>query len=682
MTAIFLTAALAGSDVWPGFHGAERQGVAPATTVSPPTRWSPDQNVAWRTPIPGRGLSSPVVADGRVYLTTAYDSPRYASLRRVLDIASLVLLCAVAAVGIGSVVRLAGLGGRGGFLRLCAAAALAFLIFMAAGTILFAEPVLGLTDSAMRSWFVTLGLLGTCVLLGALANPPRSRAWLVLGIVAIALAAPVYLALPEKHWIFRLSGLRSIAIHIGLASLPGLGILLLLARKMGDVEGAPSALPRLLVRLAIALDAATIGAGLIFVTVAAIAAGGLSGISIPRPAVGWAGAAIALAIAAASLVFHLSRAARIRTHPDPRAAAILIASALALGAVPFASLNFLLRDRAIIRSIVCIDGDTGAILWSVEGLEAKGGSLHPANSHATPTPALDGGRLYAYFGAAGMIAVDAQSKDILWTNQELPFESPFGAAASPVVWDGFIFVVSDSEPSRGARPSEPSYIVAIDRATGRIAWRRERPTVEDTHATFATPIVRRIGERDAVIAQGWEDVRGYEARSGEELWIQPLRHGGAHLVAGIAADERRLYVATARGMTALDIAKLGQGEAAVAWTQRVREVRGEKSATPVVVEGLLYIATEGGRAACLDAETGEVLWSHPLDGRIFASVFAAGEYVYFTTEEGVTTVVAQGREFRLVATNTIGEDVYASIAPIGNRLLVRGTDTLYAIGTH
>ncbi|MBN1419283.1 MAG: PQQ-binding-like beta-propeller repeat protein [Planctomycetes bacterium] len=608
MACIVLLATLAGVDAWSGFHGLERQGLAGAT--APPARWSPDENVVWRTPIPGSGLSSPVVADGRIYLTSSRDSLGYASMRKALDVASLILLCAIVTLGAGSFVRPAGWGRRGGWHRLGAGAALAFLIASAAGTVLLADSIAGWSDSVVRAWFVSVGLLGMCILIGALASSPRSGAWLFLGIVALALAAPVYLALPEKDWILRFSGRRGIAIQLGLASLPILGVLLVLGRWIARQRAPQGAEPE------------------------------------PVPA--------------RVLAF------------------LLIASALALGIPHFVALNFLLRDRVIVRAVACIDGETGAILWDHEDLEGKGETLHPANSHATPTPVWDEGCVYAYFGTAGMIALDAEGNP-RWTNRELPFESPFGAAASPVARDGLIIVVSDGKPGPGGKASAPSYIAAIDAATGRRAWRTERPAVEDADATYATPIVRRIGGRDQVIAQGWEDVRGYDAATGEERWIQPLRHGGLHLIAGIASDERRLYVSTGRGVTAFDIAKLGGGDA-VAWSQESRRLRGEKSATPVVADGLLFTVTEKGLAVCLDAETGDIAWEHDIDGRCFASVLAAGGYVYFTNEAGVTSVVERGREFRLVATNALGEGVRASIAPFGNRLLIRSADALYAIG--
>jgi outer membrane protein assembly factor BamB len=148
------------------------------------------------------------------------------------------------------------------------------------------------------------------------------------------------------------------------------------------------------------------------------------------------------------------------------------------------------------------------------------------------------------------------------------------------------------------------------------------------------------------------------------------------VVASIVSDVERLYVSTLAKVTALDASKLERGGDPVIWSQ---EIGGEKSSTPVVADGLLFLVTEDGTAMCLDAATGAVQWKHRFKRRYYASVIAAGRFVYFVSEPGCISVVARDRAFKLEADNKLGEKIYATPVPAGNRLLIRTVEALYCI---
>jgi len=155
-----------------------------------------------------------------------------------------------------------------------------------------------------------------------------------------------------------------------------------------------------------------------------------------------------------------------------------------------------------------------------------------------------------------------------------------------------------------------------------------------------------------------------------------MTHEGNHLVASLVSDAECLYVIGTRQIKALDLSKLGTGSDPLVWT---RLIAGEKSSTPVVVDGLMFLVMETGTAFCLDAKTGEVLWKKRLRGRYYSSVVTMGNQVLFTNESGQTTIVAIDKEFRQLARNTLDESVYASFAPMGNQLFVRTHRYLYCI---
>ncbi|MEM7310793.1 MAG: PQQ-binding-like beta-propeller repeat protein [Planctomycetota bacterium] len=158
---------------------------------------------------------------------------------------------------------------------------------------------------------------------------------------------------------------------------------------------------------------------------------------------------------------------------------------------------------------LCLERATGALLWrravEVEALERT----HDVNGPASPTPAVDGERVYAYFGSFGLLAYDLDGEE-RWRR---PLEAPdntFGSAASPVLADGRLFFLHDS--------SGASFLEAIEPATGRTLWRRERP---DFGSGWSTPTVwRRPGGAELLVyGVGW--LMAYDPASGAPLWSVP-----------------------------------------------------------------------------------------------------------------------------------------------------------------
>ena len=91
----------------------------------------------------------------------------------------------------------------------------------------------------------------------------------------------------------------------------------------------------------------------------------------------------------------------------------------------------------------------------------------------------------------------------------------------------------------------------------------------------------------------------------------------------------------------------------------------------------LYIASDLGVLSCLDAATGEPHWQHRVVGNVSASPLYVDGRVYFLSEEGVTTVIAPGKEFNLIATNSIDGWTLASMAVSNGSIFLRSMDHLY-----
>jgi outer membrane protein assembly factor BamB len=257
-----------------------------------------------------------------------------------------------------------------------------------------------------------------------------------------------------------------------------------------------------------------------------------------------------------------------------------------------------------------------------------------------------------------------------WINLELPFKGPYGVGVSPVLVDGAILVQSGG-------PENP-YLSAVDARSGKTIWR----TARRPYATFSgdnrTPVATEIAGRKALICWGRHGLVVYDVASGQEMRrFEPDVTGGDN-VASISVVDGMAFLPTETGLYGISILRLSEGRDPVMWfASRV----GLNCPSPVYQNGLLFAVSDRGIATCLDGKTGEELWRQRLDlGEYVSSAVAAGDYVYFTSVEGVTTVVLADRRFTLVARNDLHEEVIATPAFANGELYLRTRTRLYRIG--
>lgn len=333
--------------------------------------------------------------------------------------------------------------------------------------------------------------------------------------------------------------------------------------------------------------------------------------------------------------------------------------------------------------VLCLDRRDGRVLWSRTAREGPPRmKRHPKSSHANPTPATDGSRVIACFGAEGMYAYDLEGK-LLWEKDLGPLDSGFyrvpaaqwGFASSPVIHRDRVILQCDVQSG--------SFLAAFDLKDGKEVWRTPRSDVP----TWSTPAIHEGPPRAEVIVNGYRHSGGYDPATGKELWKLP--GGGDIPVPTPVIAHGLVYLSSAHGPRApLRAVKLGAagdlaGEApeggAIAWT-------GEKEGTymqcPIVLGDLLYACKDNGVLSCYEARTGKRLYRERLgDGRtgFTASPVAAGGRLYFASEEGEVHVVATGPEFKLLARNPMGEVCMATPALSDGMLIVRARGHLYAI---
>jgi len=649
---------------WPGWRGLEREGRTEPGDY--PTQWSPDKGIRWKTPIPGKGHSSPIVVGDSVLVTTAYPTGKGETLKRIAAWGTLLLTLAIA----GAAVALAALASRrdpppglaqavaGGFLCL-AFGALAQLSHVAFAR--FGATELS-TDERMACWLLSANIATLCLILAAAGHASRltRRA---LALLALALSAVTILARPSPEYFDpRIPG-RSGADLIWSAALP---LVLPLSLPLSWLVNA-SRFARLAPRLArpasraAVLAAAALGLAL-----------GLLSFKLPPLYV----------VTFCAAAWLIPEVLGYRLAP-PGLTGWFTVAIVAIGALGLFERSALQVTKEFARALVCLDRETGAVKWTREGLHGPQPPVSHRNSPATPTPASDGERVVAWFGSAGILCTDLRGK-VLWTRGDVPFDDVHGLGASPILADGLVIIP-------GTQPDAP-YIAALDARTGKRVWTanlRPWPGAEGQHRT---PSLVTIGGKKAVLVWAWDGsqkedrLRAFDPASGRQLWSCPAPTEGEQ-VAGIVPDGDMVYLPTSKAVTALSLSMLSRGEAPTVWTTPLK-CRGQLVASPVLCNGLLFVVSAHRDAHCLDAKTGELLWSQQLNGRgCMASpvgVPRAGERsggdVYFPDVSGRITVVAAERAFRRVAENDLGEPLWASPAPVAGRLLIRTARHLWCVG--
>ncbi len=154
-----------------------------------------------------------------------------------------------------------------------------------------------------------------------------------------------------------------------------------------------------------------------------------------------------------------------------------------------------------------LDRRTGRIQWRREILRERRGKLREPNDPAAPSVATDGENAYAFFQDFGLVAYGPDGNE-LWRLPLGPFNNPMGLGASPVFVDGKVIQVCDSETD--------SFMVAVDAATGEVAWRNERPY---SLRGFSTPVVYRPDEGGLqVLIAGSYELAAYTVATGEKAW--------------------------------------------------------------------------------------------------------------------------------------------------------------------
>ncbi|HET6882128.1 MAG TPA: PQQ-binding-like beta-propeller repeat protein [Pirellulales bacterium] len=356
--------------------------------------------------------------------------------------------------------------------------------------------------------------------------------------------------------------------------------------------------------------------------------------------------------------------------------------------------------------LICLGRDDGGEKWHLRLWGSATTLYHPTKSSmASPSPVTDGEHVFAFYGSGDVVCVDFDGK-LVWqrslASEYGAFENRFAASSSPLLYHDLLLLQCDHYG--------PSYVLAIDKATGANRWKADRPDVwlswsspqlmpansvpdngetdnDEPPATSrkgprtlkakAVPAATNTGEE--LLVCGSHRLDAYNPTTGEKLWTV----GGMsrECVPTPVFGHGLVFAATGPNGQTVCIRPGGRGDVTgshVVWSNP----RGSPFVpSPIVVGNYLYLVDDKGVGTCLDAKSGRMTWRKRFGGAFTASPVAGDGKLYFCDESGKTIVVATDtNKYRELARNQLDEAIFASPAISQGRLFIRTAEHLYCIG--
>jgi outer membrane protein assembly factor BamB len=341
------------------------------------------------------------------------------------------------------------------------------------------------------------------------------------------------------------------------------------------------------------------------------------------------------------------------------------------------------------RALISLDRRTGKQLWKKTVVTSPLESKHTLNSFASSTPTTDGEHVYVAFLQVGTRKVPApntgNSRPITpgemvvaaydfegnrkWMVKPGSFVSAHGFCSCPVIFEDLVIVNGDHDGE--------SYVVALNRDTGKTVWKTPR-----RHKTrsYVTPLIREINGKQQMVFSGSKCIVSLDPRTGKMLWN--VEGPTEQYVASMVYDNEKFYMAAGFPTHhVMAVRPNGVGDVTkthVAW--HTKEVKCYVP-SPVLVDNYLIVADDRGTANCFETTKGERIWQGRMGSHFSASLVTAGGLVYFQADDGKTKVVKPGKDMEIVSENELGERSYASPAISDGQFFIRGEKHLFCIGT-
>lgn len=332
------------------------------------------------------------------------------------------------------------------------------------------------------------------------------------------------------------------------------------------------------------------------------------------------------------------------------------------------------RKDPISLSAVCLDLKTGRKLHDLKVFDVyKLQFTHSTNSYASPTPYIEEGRLYVHFGAYGTACIDTATGKKLWERRDIECNHWRGAGSSPVAYGDLLFLSFDG--------FDKQFVIALNKHTGKTVWQKDRninygTDNGDAKKAYSTPQMITVTGRDLLVSPSASATIAYAPASGDVVWT--LYHGGMNAAARPLYGNGLVYINAGDGPDALvAIRPNGSGDISktnVAWRTGQKT---PKRPSQILVGKDYFMMNDEGVCSCLDAVTGENIWTKRISGRYWASPLYADGNIYFFSQGGEIPVIKASREFEVVAESKLDGSFNASPAVAGNALILRTGSDVY-----
>lgn len=353
----------------------------------------------------------------------------------------------------------------------------------------------------------------------------------------------------------------------------------------------------------------------------------------------------------------------------------------------------------IFLNVATANGTGDLELWAVDRNKkdaiwkrpiAGGNHIERKQNMSSPSPVTDGRTVWVMTGVGALKAFDFAGKE-LWSRDIQTdygrFGLNWGYASSPLLYGDALYV----QVLHGMKTDDPSYVLKIDKATGKTLWRVERSTdaLSESPDAYTTPLLVQQGGKTEIVITGADVVTSHDPATGTELWradvLNPSNDRNYRIVASPVLASG-LIIAPSRNNPLVALRPGGSGDVSrshVVWTFP----RGPDVPTPVSDGTYLYVVVESGVVYCLDLKTGALVYGPervPNDFYSASPVLADGK-IYVTGEtQGVTTVFRAGPKFEILSSNSLGDPCtpycLSSVAVSEGQLFVRLSTALWVIG--
>jgi outer membrane protein assembly factor BamB len=325
---------------------------------------------------------------------------------------------------------------------------------------------------------------------------------------------------------------------------------------------------------------------------------------------------------------------------------------------------------------LCFDLASGKTMHKIKAFETKVVQYtHATNSYGSCTPFVEDGRVYIHFGSYGTACFDTKTGARLWERKDLECHHWRGPGSSPVVHGDALILTFDGY--------DVQYIVALNKNTGKTLWKTDRgidykTDNGDRKKAYSTPKVLNVNGQDIVVSPFAMATTAYALDSGERVWT--VFHGGMNTGARPIYGNGLIYICAGSGADSLIAVRPdGHGDVTkshVTWKQGKQTPR---RASQVLLGDRIFMMTDDGVATCLNALTGDIVWTKRVGGRFWASPIAANGLIYFSSQEGRVVVIKAADDYEEVAENQLASGFNASPAVAGDSLILRTFTHLYRI---